>query len=51
MRKEAEMMDKIVIWLIIIGAAYGFALFIGGLLVAGLKLYDFIKSRRNHNGR
>ena len=49
-RSEAEMMEKIVVLAIIIGASYGLVLLIGNLIVAGLKLYS-IKSRRHRNGR
>ena len=43
-------METVFVWMIILGALYGFGLLIGILIVDGIKFKDFIKSRRkNHH--
>lgn len=44
-------MFNIFAWMIIIGAIYGFVLFAFNAFYAVIKLKDFIKGRRNKNGR
>jgi len=39
-------METVFAWIIILGALYGFVLLIGNLIMGGIKLKDFIKSRR-----
>ena len=39
-------METVFVWMIILGALYGFGLLIGNLIMGGIKLKDFIKGRR-----
>lgn len=44
-------MEKVIVWMIILGAVYGFVLLACNLVYAGIRLWDFLKDRKCHDGR
>ena len=43
-------MEKVMAWVIILGSIYGFVLLVINAVYAVMRLWDFIKTRRNHDG-